>query len=150
MLVDSVVAEHILQQSEPEEVFVLVAGGIVEYAHIGIYHFVITDHHQGWSVDTFLAVWSLDRAGLGDAREGSLNFSNKAVVVSNASSSHDNHVVSEVVGGSILREDVSVEVHEGVWVASSWLAHHVVSEAVVVALLEGGSFVFSVVLLMLS
>jgi hypothetical protein len=72
------------------------------------------------------------------------------VVVANVSGTDNNHVFTEEVGCSVVSEVINGEVGEVIGVSLNRLAHHVVSEGVVVGVLECSILIVFVVVCVLT
>jgi hypothetical protein len=70
-------------------------------------------------------------------------------IMVDVSSSNNNNVVSEEVGGVEVSEVISAESVENVSVTLNWLTHHVLSVYVEVSIFNGGLEVSMVVVFML-
>ena len=137
VLLDFVVADHLLEELEGVVILVVDAWGIVENADVGVVHLVVTHHEQCGSVDAFVTVGALGSRLLGNGAEGLVYLFDEGVVVDGAGADN-NDVLAGVVGSAVALEAVSSEVLEVVVVTADRLAHHVVSVGVEVASLEGG------------
>jgi len=60
VLVDSVGAEHVLEEEECVVVLVLDAGGVVEDTDVRVDHLVVSDHEQSWDEHGLLGSTGLD------------------------------------------------------------------------------------------
>ena len=140
VLVDSVGAEHVLEEQESVVVFVLDGGSIVEDTDVRVDHLIITDEEERGSQERSLGVNGFHGGGLGNASEGLVNLVNELVVV-DGTGSNNNDVITEVVSSSVASEHISVEVLKLVSLTLDGLAEHVVSEGVEVGVLQSGVLV---------
>lgn len=148
ILIDSVGAEHVLEQIESIIVLVLERWSIVENTNIGVDHLVISDHKDSWDVDGSLGVLGWDVSSLGKGSESLLNLLDDLAVV-DLTSGNDDDVVTVVVGSVVISEHVDADLLSDVSVALDWLTDHVLSVDVEVAVLNSGLVIASVVRLML-
>ena len=144
MLVDSVVAEHPLEELEAPVVFILHTRSVIEDADVGIVHFIVTDEQQSWGVDWLLSISTRSISCLWHIGEVLLNEVNQVIVIV-ISSSDDHHVVSIVVVGMIVVNILSSEVASVVPVSSHRLSNHVLSVSIEVSVFKGDMLVLSVV-----
>ena len=144
MLVDSVVAEHPLEELEAPVVFILHTRSVIEDADVGIVHFIVTDEQQSWGVDWLLSISTRSISSLWHVGEVLLNEVYQVIVIVIASSD-DHHVVSIVVVGMIVVNILSSEVASVVPVSSHRLSNHVLSVSIEVSVLKGDVLVLSVV-----
>lgn len=148
VLVDSVRAEHVLQQQEGVEVLVSGGWGIVEHTDVGVIHLIVSDHEQAWDVDWLLSVSGWYVGALWQRVEVLLNGINDLVVV-DVSSGDDSDVVSIVVGGVEVSDVVKGNGLSQISVTSDWLSEHMLSEAVEVHVLEQSLLVATMVVLVI-
>ncbi len=144
MLVDSVVAEHPLEELEAPVVFILHSRSVVEDAYVGIVHLIITDEQQSWSVDWLLSICTRSISSLWHIGEVLLNEINQVIVIVVATS-NNHHVVSIVVVCMIVVNILGCEVASVVPVSSHRLSNHVCSVSIEVSVLKSDMLVFSVV-----
>ena len=144
MLIDSVVAEHPLEELEAPVVFILHTRSVIEDADVGIVHLIVTDEQQSWGVDWLLSISTRSISSLWHIGEVLLNEVNQVIVIV-ISSSDDHHVVSIVVVGMIVVNILSSEVASVVPVSSHRLSNHVLSVSIEVSVLKGDVLVLSVV-----
>ena len=97
VLINSVIAEHVLEKEEGVVVRVLDGRGIVEDGNIAVNHFVVADEEHGGNVDGSLYALNLARGRLGKAVKGVGDLANELVVV-DVASTNNHKVVTEVVG----------------------------------------------------
>jgi len=135
VLINSVGAKHVLKQEESKVVLILYARSIIEDTDVAIVHLIVTDHEHAGVVNIFLTVGSHSAARLADRAETSLHLLHE-LVVNHVASANDYNVVTEPVGGAVLLQIVDCQVGQVIGIALDWLAHHVVSERVVVAVLD--------------
>lgn len=138
VLVDAVVANHMLEESEGIVVWVLDAWSIEEDTNVGVVHLIISHHEEGWNVNALVLSTTGTSAGLTDRLESLSDLLNEGIVV-NGASSDDNHVVTKVVGSLELSESISSDVANEISISLDWLSHLVVSESVVVNGFHGSS-----------
>lgn len=148
MLVDSVSAEHVLEEQEAVVVLILDAWGIVEDTNVGVDHLVISDHQKSWDVNWLLGVQSWDVGGLWKGGEGVLDGIDD-LVVRNVTSSNNDDVVTVVVGGVVVSEVVGSKSLSQISVSLDWLTEHVLSVGVEMDVFEGGFNISIMVVLVL-
>lgn len=137
VLVNSVRAEDVLEESEGVVVLVVHRGGIVEHSDVGVVHLIVSHEEERGGEDAVL-VGGLKGRGLLHGTESLVAAVNESFVV-NAASSDNDHVVSEVVGSSVAVEAFNSQVLHVVSVSLDRLSHHVISVRVVMSKLEGVS-----------
>jgi hypothetical protein len=97
VLLDIVVADHVLQELEGVVVLVVDGWGIEEDTNVGVVHLVVTHHEERWRVNALFRVLR-DLAGLLlDVAEGSVNLLDEGVML-NTASADDYDVLTGVVG----------------------------------------------------
>ena len=148
MLVDAVLAEHVLEEEETVVVGILDAGGVVEHTNVGVDHLVVSDEQESGDVDGALSTGGSSLNGLAEGVEVLVNLLNESLVVEVTSTDNDK-VVTVVVAGVVVAESVGVEVLNLIAVTLNRLAHHVLSVHVEVNVLHGGLLVSGVVGLVL-
>jgi hypothetical protein len=139
VLVDSVGAEHVLEEQERVVVLVLDAGSVVEDTNVRVVHLVITDEEQRRSVDSRVGVGLLAGGGLGDVAERLVDHVDESLM-GDVAGTDDDEVVTEVVLGLELGKVVDAQVGEHVGVTLDGLTELMVTEGVEVGVLEGGVF----------
>ena len=137
MLADLVVTDHVLEEFELVVVLVVDARGIEEHTDVCVVHLIITHHEKRGNINALVAVGLSTSSFLSDGAEGLTDLANKGIVI-DGTSTNDNDVITAVVVSLEGTEHVSVEVLEVVRITADRLAHHVVTEGVVVAGFEGG------------
>lgn len=146
VLVNSVAAEHVLEEQEAVVVLILDAWGIVEDTNVRVDHLIISDEQKSWDVDWLLGVQSWDIGGLWKGGESVLNGIDD-LVVGNVTSSNNDDVVTIVVGGVVVSDVIGTEGLSQISVTLDWLTEHVLSVGVEVDVLEG-SFNISIVVVL--
>lgn len=136
-LIDPILSKHVVQEQEGEVVWVLMSRSIIEYAHIGVVHLIISHEHQGRDEDTLVSVLLLPPCLLLYPTEAVLHLLHQLVVV-DVPTPHHHNVVSEVVRRVVLLQLLNRNVKHVVPVSLLWLAQHVVSESIVVHILHCG------------
>lgn len=137
VLVDSVRAEDVLEESEGVVVLIVHRGGIVEHSDVGVVHLIVSHEEERRSEDAVL-IRGLESGGLLHGTESLVAAINESLVI-NTTSAYDDHVVSEVVGSSVAIEALNSQVLDVVSVSLNRLSHHVISVRVVMSELEGVS-----------
>jgi len=125
VLVNSVRSEDVLEESEGVVVFVVDGGGIVENSNVGIVHLIVSNEKERGSENAFL-VSRVEGGGLLHGTESLVALVNERLVV-DASSSDNNHVVSEVVGSSVAIESFDGKVLDVISISFNGLSNHVIS-----------------------
>jgi len=148
VLVDSVGAEHVLEESKGVEVLILGGRGIVEHSDVGVVHLIISDHEQAWHIDWLLGVHGIDRGVLGQGVEELLGSIND-LLVGDVTSGDDGDVISIVVGGVEVSDVIERDGLGEISVSLDWLSEHVLSKGVEMNVLESGLLKPVVVVLML-
>lgn len=144
---DVVGRENFLEELESVVVGMSKSRSVVEDSDVGIDHLIISDHEKGRVVNGSFGVSSGDGGGLGEGREVGLNEVDE-LGVRNVSGTDNDDVLSKVVVRMEVLDVLRSEVVEIIDVSSSGLSHHMVSEDVEVDVLEGGSLVFGVSVLL--
>jgi len=146
VLVDSVGAEHVLEEEECVVVLVLDAGGVVENTNVGVVHLVITDEEKGRSVDSLVSVGLGAGSGLRDVSERLVHLIDK-LFVGDVAGADDDEVVTEVVLGLEIGEIINAEVREHISVTLDGLTELMITVRVEVGVLEGSVLEVSVAIL---
>jgi hypothetical protein len=149
MLIDSVGAEHVLEEQEGVEVLVLSRWGIIEDSNVWVDHLIISHEENWWSIDWLVSTSESSSGGLWKPSKVLVYLFTEFIVV-NITSSNNNDVITEVMGGVEISEMVNTDGTGQISITLSWLTEHMVSERVVVGVGEGGLFVSSVVGFMFS
>jgi hypothetical protein len=149
VLVDSVGAEHVLEEEECVVVLVLDAGGVVEDTDVGVVHLVITDEEEGRCVDSLVGVGLGASGDLGDVSERLVHHIDE-LFVGDVAGTNNNEVVTEVVLGLELSKVVNAEVSKQISITLDGLAELMVTEGVEVGVLESSVLKVSVGVLVVS
>jgi len=137
MLVNSVRAEHVLQEEETVVILVLDSWSIVEDTNVGVVHLIVSDEEDGWNVDGLLGVLGLDNGVLWKGSEVLLNGIDDLIVV-NITSGNDDHVITVIVGSLVILQHTGSDGVGHISISLDWLSKHVLSEGVEVSVFEGG------------
>ena len=146
ILVNSVFAEHVLEEQETVVVIILDTWGIVEDTNVGVDHLIISDEQKSWDINWLLGVQSWDIGGLWKGREGVLNGIDD-LIVRNVTSSNNDDVVTVVVGGVVVSEVISSKSLVQISISLNWLTEHMFSVRVEVDVFESGFNISIVVVL---
>jgi len=138
MLGDLVVANHVPEKLKLVVILVVNAWGVEEYTDVRIVHLVVTHHEERGNVDALLRVVHSTGALFSDGGEGFADLADESVVI-DGTSANDDHVFASVVIGAVSTEHIGVDVLKVIRVTTDRLAHHVVTEGVIVAGLERGA-----------
>lgn len=149
VLVNSVRAEHVLQEKEGVVVLVLHRGSIIEDTNVGVDHLIVSNEEDRGRVDGLLGVLGGGLAGLGQGGEGLLNLFDDLGVV-HVTGGNDDKVVAEVVGGVVSSEVIGANLLEKVSITLDGLTEHVISITVEEGVLERSLLVSGMVGLVLA
>jgi len=146
MFVDSVFAEHVLEEQETVVIFILDTWSIVEDTNVGVDHFIVSDEKKSWDVNWLLGVQSWDVGGLWKGGESVLNGIDD-LVVGYVTCSNNDDVVTVVVGSMVVSEVISSKSLVQISITLDWLTEHMFSEGVEMDVFEGGFNISIVVVL---
>lgn len=135
VLLDVEVTKDVLEEEEAVVVGVSESWRVVEDSNIRVNHFVVTDEKERRSIDCSLAVGLFYVSSLCDSSKVLVDSIHKGIVVDGSSSNND-EVVTEIVGGLEVGEVIRCEALEFIRVTLDWLSEHMVTEGVEVSILE--------------
>lgn len=135
VLVDRVASEDALQQQKRVEVLVGPARCIVKDSDARVDHLVVADHQKA-RVENCLFK-AIDRFGVLSLQVTKMLLAevNQHLML-NFTGAHNHDVLAEVVGLVEVDHHVARDALDVIDVAQNWLAHHVLSENVVVHILH--------------
>jgi hypothetical protein len=148
VLVNAVATEHVLEKEEWVVVSILDRGSIIEDTNVGVNHLIISDEEKSGNIDGSLLAENLSSGLLGKALERSWNLSDEFIMV-DVTSTNNNDVITEVVGGVEVAKVINRNLLDVVAVSLNWLAHHVLSVNIEMAVLKGSFHVAVVVVVVL-